>query len=85
MAVVKTIWDQKRIGVIRKVTTSTATVALDSQLSSLSVQLNGKSYPIGQIGTYVLVPVGRQVLLGMVAEFKKFEYGENGKINLIMK
>jgi len=76
---VKTIWDQKRIGVIRKVTTSTATVALDSQLLSLSIQLNGKSYPIGQIGTYVLVPVGRQVLLGMVSEFKKFEYGENGK------
>ena len=77
---VKTIWDQKRIGVIRKVTTSTATVVLDSQFQSLSLQLNGKSYPIGQIGTYVLVPVGRQVLLGMVSEVKKFEYGENGKI-----
>ena len=76
---VKTIWDQKRIGVIRKVTTSTATVALDSHLSSLSLQLNGKAYPIGQIGSYVLIPVGRQVLLGMVSEFRKFEYGENGK------
>ncbi len=76
---VKTIWDQKRIGVIRKVTTSTAIVALDAHLSSLALQLNGKSYPIGQIGSYVLVPVGKQVLLGMVSEFKKFEYGENGK------
>ena len=75
---IKTIWDQKRIGVIRKVTTSTATVALDQQLSSLSLQLNGKSYPIGQIGSYVLVPVGRQVMLGMVSEFRKFEYGQNG-------
>jgi hypothetical protein len=79
MAAVKTIWDQKRIGVIRKITTSTATVTLDPQLASLSVQLNGKTYPIGQIGTYVLVPVGRQVLLGVVSEFKKFVYGENGK------
>jgi len=76
---VKTIWDQKRIGVIRKVTTSNATVALDPHLSSLSLQLNGKTYPIGQIGSYVLVPVGRQVLLGMVSEFRKMEYGENGK------
>jgi len=76
---VKTIWDQKRIGVIRKVTTSSATVALDPHLSSLSLQLNGKTYPIGQIGSYVLVPVGRQVLLGMVSEFRKMEYGENGK------
>jgi hypothetical protein len=74
---VKTIWDQKRIGVIRKVTTSTATVAIDSFLSNLSVQLNGKTYPVGQIGSYVLVPVGRQVLLGMVSEFRKLEYGEN--------
>jgi DNA helicase HerA-like ATPase len=76
---VKTIWDQKRVGVIRKVTTSTATVAIDSQLSNLSVQLNGKAYPVGQIGSYVLVPVGRQVLLGMVSEFRKMEYGENGR------
>jgi DNA helicase HerA-like ATPase len=76
---VKTIWDQKRIGVIRKVTTSTAIVAIDSHLSTLSLQLNGKVYPIGQIGSYVLIPVGRQVLLGMVSEFRKFEYGENGK------
>lgn len=75
----KTVWDQKRIGVIRKVTTSTAIVALDLQLSSLMLQLNGKVYPIGQIGSYVLVPIGKQVLLGMVSEFKKFEYGENGK------
>ena len=78
---VKSIWDQKRIGVIRKVTTSTATVTLDQHLSGLSLQLNGKAYPIGQIGSYVLIPVGRQVLLGMVSEFKKFEYGQNGKTN----
>jgi hypothetical protein len=75
----QTIWDQKRIGVIREVDSSTATVVLDADLKNLSLQLNGKTYPIGQIGTYVLVPVGKQVLLGMVAEFKRVEHTEDGK------
>ena len=74
----QTIWDQKRIGVIREVNTSNAMVVLDSHLSNLSLQLNGKTYPIGQIGTYVLVPVGKQVLLGMVSEFRKTTFGNNG-------
>jgi len=75
---VKTVWDQKKIGVIRKVTATGATVVIDPFLSNLTVQINGKSYPIGQIGSHVLVPVGRQVLLGTVTEFKKQDYGLNG-------
>ena len=55
-----TISDQKRIGIISEVDTSSAMVAVESRLSGLSIQLNGKVYPIGQIGTYVLVPVGKQ-------------------------
>jgi uncharacterized protein len=73
-----TIWDQKRIGTISEVDTSSAMVAVESRLSGLSIQLNGKVYPIGQIGTYVLVPVGKQVLLGMVSEFRKRILGVNG-------
>ena len=73
-----TIWDQKRIGIISEVDTSSAMVAVESRLSGLSIQLNGKVYPIGQIGTYVLVPVGKQVLLGMVSEFRRRILGENG-------
>ncbi len=71
-------WDQKRIGVIREVNTQSVTVSIDPRLKNLSMQVNGKAYIVGQIGTYVLVPVGKQVLLGMVSEFKNKALPENG-------
>ncbi len=77
----QTIWDQKRIGVVREVDTANATVVLDDNLTNLSLQLNGKAYPIGQIGTYVLVPVGKQVLLGMVSEFRRTGTTQNGSVH----
>ncbi|MFH0990136.1 MAG: DUF87 domain-containing protein [bacterium] len=74
----QTMWDRKRIGVVRDVTMSNVTVVLDSTLTNLTLQLNGKAYPIGQIGTYVLVPVGKQLLLGMIAEFRNKGIHKNG-------
>ena len=73
-----TAWDRKRIGVVHEVTTSHVTVLLDGQGATLTLPLNGKVYPIGQIGTYVLIPVGKQLLLGMVSEFKKLGLHTNG-------
>ncbi len=74
----QTIWDQKRIGVVREVSTSNVKVSLEPKVASLSLSLNGKTYPIGQIGTYVLIPVGKSVLLAMVSGFEKREIGSNG-------
>ncbi|HAL57075.1 MAG TPA: hypothetical protein DCP63_11530, partial [Bacteroidetes bacterium] len=72
------MWERKRIGVVHEVTTSNVTVMLDPHLANLSLPLNGKTYPIGQIGTYVLIPVGKHVLLGMVSEFRRNGVHQNG-------
>lgn len=71
-------WDRKRIGVVVDVTTSSVTVLLDTQGTNFTIPLNGKTYSIGQIGTYVLIPVGKHVLLGMVSQCKRIGLHTNG-------
>ena len=72
--------EQKRIGVVTGVTSGTLTAVMDSEIKSLTRELNGKVYFIGQIGSYVLVPVGKIIVVAMVSEFKKVDYSENGKL-----
>jgi hypothetical protein len=71
--------NEKRIGVVNGVQAGTLEVLLDKTVSSLVRELNGKVYLIGQIGTYVLIPVARLVMIGMVTEFKKTDVAENGQ------
>ena len=71
-------WDRKRIGVVVDVTTSSVTVLLDTHGTNFTIPLNGKTYSIGQIGTYVLIPVGKHVLLGMVSQSKRIGLHTNG-------
>jgi hypothetical protein len=72
--------EQKRIGVITGVTSGTLTAVIDPEIKTLSRELNGKMYYIGQIGSYVLVPVGKIIVVALVSEFKKIDFSENGKL-----
>lgn len=78
-------WEQKRIGVVRDVSTGGLTVEIDPKVSKLVLPLNGKSYSVGQIGTYVLVPVNKSVLLGMVSGFRKMGTYENGSVHSLFE
>lgn len=71
--------EQKRIGIVTAVSSGTLTAIIDSTIASLVKELNGKVYYIGQIGTYVLIPVGKLIIVAMVSEFKKIDLSENGK------
>jgi DNA helicase HerA-like ATPase len=72
--------EQKRIGVVTGVTSGTLTAVVDSEIKTLSRELNGKVYYIGQIGSYVLVPVAKIIVVAMVSEFRKIDFSENGKL-----
>jgi hypothetical protein len=71
--------EQKYIGVVTSVSNSGVTVLIDAKITSLKRELNGKTYFIGQIGTYILVPAGNLVLIGMVNELKKEDVAINGQ------
>ncbi len=70
---------QKFIGLVTSVSSGMVNVLVDMGITNLKREINGKSYFIGQIGTYMLLPMGNLVLLGMVAEFKKHEMIVNGQ------
>ena len=71
--------EQKRIGVVTGVTSGSLTAVVDPDIKNLARELNGKIYYIGQIGSYVLVPVAKIIVVAMVSEFKKIDFSENGK------
>ncbi|RPI05124.1 MAG: DUF853 family protein [Ignavibacteriae bacterium] len=71
--------EQKYIGVISSVNSGLITILLDPKISSLKREINGKTYYIGQIGTYILIPMGTIVLLGMVSDLKKEDVVVNGQ------
>lgn len=73
--------EQKRIGVVTGVSSGTLSAVMEADIKSLSRELNGKVYFIGQIGSYVLVPVGKIIVVAMVSEFKKVDFSENGKLS----
>ena len=74
------MWDEKRVGIVREVTSSTVTVVVDPEITTLTKKIGAKVYYIGQIGTYVLIPVGQLLVLGIVAEFKKGDVYEHDKM-----
>jgi DNA helicase HerA-like ATPase len=71
--------EQKFIGMVSSVSSGSVTVLLDQKIDNLKRDVNGKTYYIGQIGTYVFIPMGSLVLLGMVSELKKVEVVINGE------
>ena len=74
------MWEEKRIGIVREVTSSSVTVMVDAEVTNLSKKIGTKQYFIGQIGTYVLIPVGQLLVMGIVAQFKKGDVYENEKV-----
>lgn len=71
--------EQKYIGVVASVNNGIISILLDQKTTSLRKEINGKIYYIGQIGTYILIPLGTIVLLGMVSELKKEDVNVNGQ------
>jgi len=71
--------EQKYIGVVSSTNNGSVTILLDQKIDSLKREINGKTYYIGQIGTYVFIPMGTLVLLGMVSELKKEDVNTDGK------
>jgi hypothetical protein len=71
--------EQKFIGVVMSVSNELTTVLLDANISSLKREIGGKNYSIGQIGTYVLVPTGNLVLIGMIQQLVKKDVAINGQ------
>jgi hypothetical protein len=69
---------QKRIGVIAEVNTGGLTVLVDEEIDSLAREFNGKTYYIGQVGSYVLIPFGKLIVVAMVSDFKKKDVSING-------
>ena len=74
------MWEEKRIGFVREVTSSSVVVIVDPEITALSKKIGAKLYHIGQIGTYVLIPVGQLLVLGIVAELKKGDVYEGEKV-----
>ncbi|HEY6953248.1 MAG TPA: DUF87 domain-containing protein, partial [Bacteroidota bacterium] len=70
--------EQKFIGNVIAINSGAVIVLIDSNITSLKKELNGKTYYIGQLSTYVLIPVGSLVLVGMCGELKKEDVIING-------
>ena len=75
------MWEEKRIGVVREVSGSSLTVHIDDSITNLSKKIGDKVYFIGQIGSYILIPVGKNFLIGIVSEFKKSDVALDGKVS----
>ena len=65
------MWEEKRIGTVWETTSTDIVAMIDSEITSLAKKLGDKTYYIGQIGSYVIIPVGKVFVIGMVSEFRK--------------
>jgi hypothetical protein len=74
--------DEKYIGIVTSVANGQIKVLVDPKITSLKKELNGKAYTIGQVGTYVLIPVGTVVTIGMVTDVAKEESFASGQPTL---
>jgi hypothetical protein len=74
--------EEKRIGAVMAINSGSVTVLLDDTITSLTKEMYGKIYTIGQLGTYVLIPVANLTIVAVVSEFKKAEVTLNGKSQL---
>lgn len=61
---------EKHLGVIYSISSSTAVALLDDTIVSMERTINGKTYRIGQIGSFVVVPVGETSVMGMVTQVR---------------
>ncbi len=64
-------WDHKRIGTVVEVNATSVEFELDHAKDGLTRRIANKTYYLGQIGTYVLVPVGQSYVIGIVSQAKR--------------
>ena len=65
--------EEKHIGIIYSVSPAKVIAVLDDDLKSLTKQVNGETYRVGQIGSYVALPEGDQIIVGMVTQVRMTE------------
>lgn len=63
--------EQKKIGVVQAVNSGRLRVLLDEDITSLRRESNGKTIYISQVGSYVLIPVGKQIVVAMISEIER--------------
>ena len=61
---------EKHIGIIYSISSSSAIAFMDDSVVSMERTLGGKTYRIGQIGTFVAIPVGTTSVIGMIARLQ---------------
>ena len=72
------MWEQKQLGVVIEVINTTVVVLLDREITNMTKKIGDRVYYIGQIGSYVLIPIGAIYVIGIVAAIKKEETREDG-------
>jgi hypothetical protein len=72
------MWEQKRLGIVVEVANASVVVLLDREITDMTKKLGDRIYYIGQIGSYILIPIGAVYIIGMVSAIKKEEVRENG-------
>jgi hypothetical protein len=73
------MWEQKRLGIVKEITSNSVVVMVDPEMTSLTKKIGEKTYYIGQIGTYVLIPIGAVYVIGMVSQFRRDTVNEGGQ------
>ena len=56
----------RHIGIVKSMTSSTVIVALDDDLITMERTINGKSYRVGQIGSFIIMLVGNVEIVGII-------------------
>ncbi|MDD8019111.1 MAG: DUF87 domain-containing protein [Bacteroidota bacterium] len=57
---------ERHIGTIKSTTSSSVTVILDEDLVSMERTISNKMYRIGQIGQFIIIPVGEVEIIGVI-------------------
>jgi len=73
------MWEQKKLGIVTEVTSNAVVVMLDPDITNMTRKIGDKTYYIGQIGTYVLIPIGAVYVIGIVSQVRKDAWNDGGQ------
>src|SRR3990172_11325025 len=74
---------EKHLGVIYSINSPTAIALLDDSIASMERTLSGKTYRLGQIGSFVVVPVGDTSVMGMVTRVRLSDRFQGGSGEIV--
>jgi len=72
------MWEQKKLGIVKEVSDATVVVLLDREITNMIKKIGERVYYVGQIGSYVLIPIGAIYVIGIVSAIKKEETRDGG-------